>query len=527
MKETVQIIDSGLRSGLANHAIDRAWLAAHAARERGPVLRFYRSLPTASIGRHQAADRELRLEYCRSHGIEVARRMSGGGALYLDPGQLAFSLVVRRPPAWRGLGVQNLLHRLCLAMARALHKLGIEAEFKGPNDLEVEGRKIASAFCAASGKSLLLHGTLLLEADVKTMLEALRAPTEKLSQDGLAAARERIITVAECLGVAPDMARVRSALQTGLKSALGLGLRGSPPAPAAFQTTPLALDAERALAGIIDWSGAPGSAIEALWRTPGTTLRARAEIVGECFTRVRLAGDLHLDPPGLLTALEENFKGLAVDLGPLAAERFFERHGGDLTGIASRDFVGLMRIVVDKHRLQGCMNLTAEEASAVMPWSADNLGAAEIVERAGVVLVPYCAKPVWCEWRHLDGCPECGLCQVGEAYRMAREKSMAVHTITNYEQLVNTLAAMKAEGVAAYLGMCCSHFFIKRHRAFREAGLPVVLMDISGANCYELGQEAAAYAGRFDAQSEINAELLCKVMKFVPRPENRAERIAS
>lgn len=93
---------------------------------------------------------------------------------------------------------------------------------------------------------------------------------------------------------------------------------------------------------------------------------------------------------------------------------------------------------------------------------------------------------------------------------------MGVITITHYEQLEATLGKMKADGVEGYVGMCCSQFFLKRHRAFQGAGIPAVLMDITGANCYELKQESAAYAGQFQAEAKLDAELLHKVVKFIP-----------
>ncbi len=133
------------------------------------------------------------------------------------------------------------------------------------------------------------------------------------------------------------------------------------------------------------------------------------------------------------------------------------------------------------------------------------------------MLLPYCAKPPSCTWRHRDGCSECGLCEVGTAYALARKRNMEVITVTNYEHLVTTLAALKRRGVKAYVGVCCSNFFIKRYSAFAEAGMPALLLDLSGSNCYELQQEAQAYAGTFQAQAKLDATLLARVMKFVPR----------
>jgi lipoate-protein ligase A len=105
---------------------------------------------------------------------------------------------------------------------------------------------------------------------------------------------------------------------------------------------------------------------------------------------------------------------------------------------------------------------------------------------------------------------------VGDAYRLGRERGMRVTTIVNYEQLEDTLGQMKDDDVAAYVGMCCSQFFRKRHRAFQGAGIPAVLMDIQGANCYELKQESDAYAGTFRAEARLDGDLLHKVVQFIP-----------
>ena len=170
----VAVVDTGLASGIRNAAIDRAWLELRANGHGSDVLRLHRSHPTASVGRHQALDRELRLDYCLQHGIEVVRRASSGGALYLDPDQLGFSLIVRRPAAWRELALAQLLALGSAAVAAGLAQLGIAATFKSPNDIEVGGRKIASVFAACRNDAVLLHGSVLLDADIETMLKALR-----------------------------------------------------------------------------------------------------------------------------------------------------------------------------------------------------------------------------------------------------------------------------------------------------------------------------------------------------------------
>jgi len=206
---------------------------------------------------------------------------------------------------------------------------------------------------------------------------------------------------------------------------------------------------------------------------------------------------------------------------------FFRDHPADILGLTPDDLSHGLRLALDKSALRQTIGLDTLQANSLMVHSPDgNADAHAILKQATTMLVPYCAKPAWCKWRHQDDCVECGKCEVGDAYRQARERNMRVTTITNYEHLLATLAEMKAANTPAYVGMCCSNFFIKRHRAFHDSGIPAVLMDISGANCYELQQEDQAYAGTFQAEAQIDTEVLRKVMGQVPVCERYADKIA-
>ena len=78
---------------------------------------------------------------------------------------------------------------------------------------------------------------------------------------------------------------------------------------------------------------------------------------------------------------------------------------------------------------------------------------------------------------------------------------------------------MKDRGVKGYAGMCCEEFYVKRQKAFADAGIPGVLMDIEGKTCYDLRQEKDAYSGTFEALADLKPQLVESVMKFVPQAE--------
>ncbi|HSN41266.1 MAG TPA: DUF116 domain-containing protein [Burkholderiales bacterium] len=516
---TANIVDTGLASGLLNHARDRHLLALAGSGRLDRTLRFYRNTPTASIGCHQALARELRLDYCHRHGIGVARRVSGGGALYLDPGQLGFSLISGESGEGRRAPIAETLRQAAAAVAAGLRTLGIAARVKPPNDVEVGGRKIASVFMARHGRALLIQGIVLLETDVKTMLEVLRVPTEKLSPGGLAATRERLTTVAACAGAAPAWETIKSALMTGMGVEMGPQPGRGDSAGAPWSISPQQLDAENGMAMRLVWDGGDGDFVESLVRTPAATLRARAQFSAHepLLRRIEFATDAHVAPAGFFSGLQNALTALPLALAADAVRHFASRHAAQTVGVTGADIVRLLQQLADKHRLVQNHRFSMREVNALMPCF-DNAApdTAAVLGKATVMLVPYCAKPAWCKWRHRDGCSECGKCEVGDAYRIARERGMQVTTIINYEHLVDTLTSLKAGKVAAYVGMCCGNFFIKRYRAFAEAGIPAVLMDISGANCYELKQEELAYAGRFEAEARLDGKLLERIARMIP-----------
>lgn len=511
------VYDTGLASAAYHQALDRLSLA-RAGEGAGAILRFYRSLPAVSVGRHQALARELRIEYCERHGIDIVRRPSGGGALYVDPGQLGFTLTLNESAGSGALPLAAALSRGAEAVAAAARQLGANAYAKPPNDVEVGGRKIASVFAAREGRTLLLQGLIVLRADVRSMLEALRVPTEKLSADGLAAARERLTDLGECLGTVPAPRAVRSALAECLGAAVGARPERRARRAPAFPVEPRVIADERAIARRLAWDADTGE-IETVTKTRFATLRARArfDVRGGMLPQIEFATDAHLAPAGFLADLQDALAGSPLRRAPDIIAQLARARGLDAVGFGCGDLARAVAELGDKHRLVQRHGFAAQEVNALFshcPGRAPDLAAT--LAAAQVLLVPYCAKPGWCKWRRRDGCSECGECEVGDAYRLARERGLAVTTITHYEHLVATLRELKARNVAAYVGMCCASFFLKRHRAFADAGIPAVLMDVSGANCYELKQEHEGYAGRFQPQAKIDRGLLERVARLMP-----------
>lgn len=474
-------------------------------------LRLWRPEPMVAIGREQAVAREVRLSHCRPRAIPVARRPTGGGALWLDPDQVALTLTL---PAERlGASPGDRLGRGIAILRDALARLGVATTARPPNDVEVAGgAKIASVFLGGEGDAALLFATLLVDFDVEAAMKALLVPTEKLTVTGLEHARERVTTLRRRLATPPAAAAIESALIDAVADALGC----SPVRVEAAAEGDDAADADL-LEAPDPWAEHPLRGWETADKTPHATLRLRLELdaTGARIAAARFATDAAAVPAGLAARVAATLADAPLDAlvdRMRAAADFAEAAA---VGFGPADLVRLAERALAKARLAAEVGLDPAQTSGLM-LAGGARDAAEVLGRANVVLVPYCAKPAWCALRPTPDCIECGNCEVGDAYRMARDRGLEVATITDFEHLSATLAAMKARGDRAYVGMCCSDFFLKRHAAFREAGLDAVLMDVVGATCYELAEEHLAYAGAFKAEARLDLDALEKVMSLVP-----------
>lgn len=156
-----------------------------------PILLFYINEPSIIIGRNQNTIQEINKEYVEEHDIKVVRRLSGGGAVYHDTGNLNFSFIMPDD----GNSFRDF-KKLTEPIVEALHKLGVEgAELKGRNDLVIEDKKFSGNAMYSTNGRMFAHGTLMFDSDVDEVVNALKVRKDKIESKGIKSIRSRVTNI--------------------------------------------------------------------------------------------------------------------------------------------------------------------------------------------------------------------------------------------------------------------------------------------------------------------------------------------
>lgn len=157
-------------------------------------LIFYIHDPAIIIGQHQNTIEEINEEYVKEKGIHVQRRLSGGGAVYHDHGNLNFSFIVRG--SRENVNDFNVLTQ---PVIKTLEKIGIKAELSGRNDLLIDGRKFSGNAQFFRNGRLLQHGTLLFDSEMSELGNALKVKEMKIKSKGVKSIRSRVTNIVDYL----------------------------------------------------------------------------------------------------------------------------------------------------------------------------------------------------------------------------------------------------------------------------------------------------------------------------------------
>jgi lipoate-protein ligase A len=208
---TWRLVDSDMIAPEMASAVDEAMLLSRSGGVVPDTLHLYRrNAPSISMGHFEKVAECVDLDAAERHGVALVRRMSGGSAIYTDPGHIIYTVVLGQGSVPES--PQETFCILCQGVIAALGEIGIEAEFKPVNDVLVRGRKISGSAQIRRQGAVLQHGTLMVRTDYERMFSVLRG---KRPRDGMTSLAEEMTEV-------PSMCAVKVAMTKGFSSALNV-----------------------------------------------------------------------------------------------------------------------------------------------------------------------------------------------------------------------------------------------------------------------------------------------------------------
>ena len=200
-----QLIHDAPQSPALHMALDDVLVDEVSAGRRAPTLRVWEwAGPAVVMGRFQSLRNEVDIDAARRHGIDVVRRISGGGAMFIEPGNTITYSIFAPISMVEGMSFEQAYALMDAWVIAALGELGIQAWYQPLNDIASPAGKIAGAAQARRGKAVLHHVTMAYDIDATKMLEVLRIGREKLSDKGTTSAQKRVDPLRSQTGMARE-----------------------------------------------------------------------------------------------------------------------------------------------------------------------------------------------------------------------------------------------------------------------------------------------------------------------------------
>ncbi len=324
--------------------------------ESQPTLRLYTYRShCALVGRFQRVENELHVDYCQAHNIPINRRPTGGGAIIMGADQLGVALTIPGQGGETYGQARELMAQFSEGILRGLAGLGITADFRGKNDIEVNGRKIVGLgiYRAPSG-GLLFHASLLVGLNVPLMLQILNTPFEKISDKEIAMVSARVSTVqreaSQSFGRDLALDDVRQEVAAGYAAAFNVKLLPGDFTPDEHEAI-VALEQEkyRADTWIFQTTAVPDTIGSTRVKMPGGLLEVSVTMAGRMIKAVFISGDFFA-PDNAIADLEASLRWHTSDPAEVAAtlQQRYARWQSELNPIPLETLAETIQAAVQK-----------------------------------------------------------------------------------------------------------------------------------------------------------------------------------
>lgn len=305
-----------------------------------PVFRLWRNSESVIIGQNQNAFAEINREWVSTRNIPVVRRLTGGGAVFHDLGNINFSFIERRVP---GEDASAMFRRFTRPVIDTLQSLGIDARLEGRNDLTIGGRKFSGNAMAIHKDRVLCHGCILFSASIGNLSEALNSRPEKFIGKAVSSNRSRVTNISEHLHVQLTPEQFISMLKEQALSGKN-GISGQHAVYYSYTAKDTAainrLVEEKYILDSWNYGKSPKYSISRARKFPSGLVEIYAEISDGKISGIRIMGDYFFESPTV--ELETALTGCPYDNEAVLS--VLKRAGLEkyIAGVSPEDLAGMM-----------------------------------------------------------------------------------------------------------------------------------------------------------------------------------------
>ncbi|MCL5960462.1 MAG: lipoate--protein ligase [Chloroflexi bacterium] len=350
----IRLLDLGTVPYLRSQTIFHGVAYAMSADSPDTITLMSPREPYVCLGYHQELEKEIDVDYCRDQGIPMMRREVGGGAVYLDDGQVFYHWIFH--PERLPRQVEIVFHLYCQTLAQTYQAFGIDAEHRPVNDILVGGRKIGGTGAASIGEATVLAGSLMFDFNFELMARVLKVPSEKFRDKVYQSLQEYMTTIKRELGQDVDRQAVKDILIQQCRQVLGAEIE-----PGGLT------DGERRVIEEIDerfgssgWLHQKGGlrqggvkiregvrVVEADHKARGGLIRITARVHEGRIDDISLSGDFFFHPPLSLAALEQALRGEPLEESSLSRRiaDFYASFGIQSPGVGVEDWLAALMLV--------------------------------------------------------------------------------------------------------------------------------------------------------------------------------------